>query len=1044
MPINDKKLIKEIICSRNQLLSTETVIVEVILHDTFVNNSNVCINGNWGAYQILQFGGLNKTEKILITAFSGENDFELRTILIPLTTEPNQLVFPLIGFSADKFEENVVLCSILNVEEAKLTNAYFEWALSNLASGKVITRYSESAQIALNYDELLLRDIVNQTLLLKLSTHDRDTQLITTVERTVAIINHYAIEKLRGILKPRIKYDFRLQLIDKLLVGSCQILNLEDEPIIFENKIMEYLFDDGEIVPPTPLIENIHLVIEPCNSITIECNIARKDLPAGSFGFAQHFKGKSANGLPAHASVYFEYYGNYLKPSMRDEFNEIIKVKRPDFLTLEKNVTTAPISRTRLTKKNVLQPEMQVLSQEINLPYEHYSDLAISNKSFGNTGLGEECIPDEESPYEDYVCQLTDEIKAINIPAKIVNARKGDVILSPGSDSGIGGLLKQVNPPQYFAHCGLMVQNYYTIRHSTASDGWLADAATGKFVDGRLGSNGLDAEKLKYIWPGTITQPIQQAFNEFKVPDPDGRLNDEGKVFMYNLAMFDSVPTSNKNGPLVFPLVVKPDPFVEASNKDLRPVLHEVAEEGKKIQGHYRFYCYSNASISNPKYSQGYVAPNRSNWWASNTIPTVCSSFVWSAIKAVQNKNIMLEGEGFITQIAELENSNSNSPDYHTAVDQFTMDGLYLYAENTRIAAGTWLFNFYSDEVLKRATVIRDPESGIDEYFDLAFLFGGLGILGSDAASDLGNQICNAFASDYTGYDNDGNHATDSERWKTPGPGRAVSPQDIKDHWDSPEFQIGKIKGLYGYSENLIYRPARQENHKVSRWVKVTRTVKIHGFAVYNGQNQFGAVIAAHGSEILTNENGYFELEIKIGDGNVVLIQAGKTIDDWYMNGETEVAINDYNNTDIVIELKAPPEIYREIQLTGKMIIKDLENWPDTDVIKTFDKPLTIVRLDKSTGEQKINWIQTLDGEIRAEVYLTFNWQKDLSVKLTCNVLLFEGTTVSTTDLDGQAFQTHVIPKDSTKEIKIFVRNDDEDDDDHIDLTLNVKNLRQA
>lgn len=116
----------------------------------------------------------------------------------------------------------------------------------------------------------------------------------------------------------------------------------------------------------------------------------------------------------------------------------------------------------------------------------------------------------------------------------------------------------------------------------------------------------------------------------------------------------------------------------------------------------------------------------------------------------------------------------------------------------------------------------------------------------------------------------------------------------------------------------------------------------------------------------------------------------------------------------------------------------------DTDVIKTFDKPLTILRLDKTTGEKKINWIQTLDGEIRAEVYLIFNWQKDLAVILTCKVLLFEGTTVSTTDLDGQAFQTHIIQKDWPKEIKIFVRNDDEDDDDHIDLTLNVKNLRQA
>jgi hypothetical protein len=243
------------------------------------------------------------------------------------------------------------------------------------------------------------------------------------------------------------------------------------------------------------------------------------------------------------------------------------------------------------------------------------------------------------------------------------------------------------------------------------------------------------------------------------------------------------------------PLVVKPDPFVEASIPSVRSTLHKVADAAKSIQGHYRFYAYTDASISSGQSILN--APDRGpNWWASKTVPTVCSSFIWSAVKSLENPRISLEGSGQITKPEELEPADIAGG---AQVDDQTLDGLYMYDANERRIAGRWLHDHIYDVALQEVP------------WWLPYPWRG------KVPDGLGNQMVNAFAYDWTGKDSSGVHTKDSDNWKDAKKGHAVSPDNIL-FWDAPtEIKDGVQHGVYGYFEKMIYRPETYEYREISR-----------------------------------------------------------------------------------------------------------------------------------------------------------------------------------------------------------------------------------
>ena len=123
-----------------------------------------------------------------------------------------------------------------------------------------------------------------------------------------------------------------------------------------------------------------------------------------------------------------------------------------------------------------------------------------------------------------------------------------------------------------------------------------------------------------------------------------------------------------------------------------------------------------------------------------------------------------------------------------------------------------------------------------------------LGTLLTDAPDDTANQVVNCSAFDWTGEEIPGTgHAKDSDRWKNPGPGVSVSPDDLLS-WDRPSPEG---EGIYGYSEPLVFRPGRYV--RVYRWAPSEGTGDVQGVVRFRGSRGGGGVVRHRGRPLDDN-----------------------------------------------------------------------------------------------------------------------------------------------------------------------------------------------
>ena len=639
---------------------------------------------------------------------------------------------------------------------------------------------------------------------------------------------------------------------------------------------------------------------------------------------------------------------------------------------------------------------------------------------FGPQNEGDECLPDQE-PFVRISHASSRTICMGLHPCAHHERSKGDTVLSPSGTTGpVSEVLHNVSPPQNYAHTGIMVQNFYALRHSCGSDDWLGDpdALVGKApIIGDRGTDGIDPDKLKYFWPGTITQSAHEAVNGTFLLDPDGNRDKNGEVKKFRIQAFDFYSKNQSEdgtGKIEMPRVVSPPKRVESNLPKIRDMLHAIAERAKQIDGHYRFYAYTDSAIA---FDPTYYAPSRAGWWASGTLPTMCSNFIWLAAKSTPGLDIHLEGTESITRTSDLE------PDdvAQSEVDAKTRDGLYFYTAEERANAGKALYKMYYDKAYNMA--------------------GFLGTLFTDAPDDVASQICNTFAFDWSGEDANGDHAKNSDKWEDePTVGRAVSPADIL-LWDKPHLVGDAIHGLYGYSEPLVYRPARLEFRRISRWRKVSRWGTVEGLVSRRGIPQPQAQVVIGGKDTLSNGHGRFSLNAAAGDNQVAAHYFAEGL---MWDGVTTVKVPAGGTVDTVIELKEPPEQHREIKISGAMFFKDEEN-DGPDVFKDFpNKLFPVYRIGPFQSFAQDSWEEKMGGEIRGSLYFNIALQLDYSIKLFCHLKLYEGASEDTDDLDGEKQQTFAVPKGAVDfEVRMKVTNTDEDDDDYVELVLHVTNQRQ-
>ncbi len=144
--------------------------------------------------------------------------------------------------------------------------------------------------------------------------------------------------------------------------------------------------------------------------------------------------------------------------------------------------------------------------------------------------------------------------------------------------------------------------------------------------------------------------------------------------------------------------------------------------------------------------------------------------------------------------------------------------------------------------------------------------------------------------------------------------------------------------------------------------------------------------------------------------------------------------------------LDAPPTSHRLVKVVAALVGGDDEDWPDDDESYGRTDPPISVELTKDAPSQvigsgrdpKFRW----GGEVRAEHFVEFVLLPGASVQVSVKGWLYEGTSESTNDLDGEGgLKRKVIGPNATDTLTLRMSNEAEDEPDTFsELTLTITN----
>lgn len=488
---------------------------------------------------------------------------------------------------------------------------------------------------------------------------------------------------------------------------------------------------------------------------------------------------------------------------------------------------------------------------EADLPHAQHQMLGSPSDC---TDCGDPCHP------HPFVTSQLNKVTSGMRSAYISNALKGDLILCPGDGSGtIGGLLGNLNPQQVYSHMGIMVADYTTIRHATGVQERIQAYPSGKILGIGVGApiDGFEPQKVKFGWPGTITQTVADAFNATQDFDNsfDGALysdrDNPDSDHQWRIHELSFYGVWGLHGDFREALVVSPCTGALSNFPALRSVAQRVADQAMKIRGHYRFFAYTRAAIANdPAFAVAkpfsvFRFHKDSGTWVeeegtapdphdpcktvptSSTIPLVCSSFVWAAVEQINHdpkagirirldpdlgQDLEPDPRGGCKQLIAPQQA-ADPRDF----SETTPEGLYFYPEAELVPAAQGFHDALVEMVQKTVeSKVTDFWNALDKKVGihippvgwgllLVAVAGGLGpvstLLGisvADAASvvDFVTGMPDDVANQMCNLFASDSSDEESNAWNRPGDGRAVSPDDIVWFWDSTRSMVNPLTGL--------------------------------------------------------------------------------------------------------------------------------------------------------------------------------------------------------------------------------------------------------
>jgi hypothetical protein len=529
------------------------------------------------------------------------------------------------------------------------------------------------------------------------------------------------------------------------------------------------------------------------------------------------------------------------------------------------------------------------------------------------------------------------------LPYRLKSARRGHLLLSPGGPSGlIGAMLGALAPAQDYSHMGIVIEDNgfdgTVVRHCTTSEEWLNSKlfTTGTVFDHTplsidIPQHGFRSDAVKFLWPGTVTQTVEIAFkasksslyrrevfqttdsgdyvmeddeigepqkvitNRFATVDAPNGPDDNrstGKRFLIHALSFDAAfvgETKTTPAHMAEALIVHP--CITRETQAVRDALARIADATLALRGHYRFFSYSQARVSEledePPTLEQASAPACVDGQMVTTPVTatrgmVCSTFIWQAVQLANRQGlprIVLDGRPARTEpghdIADL--CEQLTALYHgrqrvrgaTLDPADPQDGLYFYGEESRHAAAVALQAKLVAKVMDHLSGFIDDVAGPPLIGGL--IGGGAGVIISqliganpvllaillgvstayidtqveilrETAKHLSNQMGATFQSDNSAQDNE------SDDWqRNPGTGNTVSPDDTLNHWAAPYHESAtEVVGLYGSSQRAeVLSPSLEEGPvTLSTWEICTDTSSLLArvfFLDANGAQSFVA-----------------------------------------------------------------------------------------------------------------------------------------------------------------------------------------------------------
>ncbi len=487
--------------------------------------------------------------------------------------------------------------------------------------------------------------------------------------------------------------------------------------------------------------------------------------------------------------------------------------------------------------------------------------------------------------------------------------------------------------------------------------------------------------------------------------------------------------------------------------------------------------------------------PSTGRWadWATSlktvttpTIPACCSSFAW---QMVQNsvppggpKIILDWANSHLQALGEYQGKciRSVPPLWQAdSRDKATRDGLYLYSEGERILTANSLHDNLAQLVYDKLKAQLHNAGGVESAVasvlddvgrDAFIIAAGAGVaalssllgplvatagyvvdavflsklieLLKDMPEDIANQMCNLFAFDCArGFPADahcvdakGNQITDvdSDNWSSaPGPGRAVSPDNIHMFWDAPGIANSDIiQGLYGYNV-----PAKLcvgvFNRPICALVPSTGVTTLIGSVFYSNKPVAGAYVSAACQYTLTSGERMPRYSLKVHSGGQYKVIARYEDLNTGMVLYGEAVTGDRNSPPLQpntvfhlnIQVIEPPPNMRNVVIQGVIRCDDVQLTTQDNGQQSFQTTLFVqygaAVFDIASGTWKIDIyagrptdtasVGYSVGDSNASVQMSAYVYSDYSVDVTLEGLLNPGD-----DNMSTGKQTFHVSKDQT------------------------------